>query len=275
MYMDIDTKITSIYENVHYLGMYGMDVFYTFLLFAFTLFVVSMQSYYAILHELKNSWSTNRCNPIIMPFAGIIMPKPGQSSAKTTFENFNFCIYQDISGVFEIIMLPFQFVLQLSFQFLELTLDSILKTMAILAWLRNQFRGMMDKFYNKVVGFIIPVMEMTIYMRDMLGKINAVMTNALFTIMTIYNLTISGLLNILTILVNILIAIMVTIIALMALIFALSANPFTFGIGLATQIVLTLFLVTLIIPALIICALLNTELKDSFNESGPSPPRLP
>lgn len=275
MYMDVDTKITSIYENVHYLGMYGMDVFYTFVLFAFTLFVVSMQSYYAIVNEIKNSWSTNRCIPIIMPFAGIIMPKAGQSSAQTTFENFNFCVYQDISSALEVVMMPFQFVLQLTMQFLELTLDSIMKTMALLAWLKKQFGGIMEKIYNQVIKFIIPIIEMTVYLRDMMGKINAVITTGLFTIMTIYNITVSGLINILTILVNILIAILVIVVATMILIFALSTNPFTLGIGLAMQIVLMIFLVGVIIPALIICALLNTEIKDSFNESSPSPPSLP
>ena len=273
--MDVDKKISSMYENIDYLGMYGNDVLYSFLLIAFTIFIVSMQSYYALLNELKTSWNLHRCNPIVMPFAGYIMPKPGQTSSETTYENFNYCVYQDVSAVFSIIMIPLEFVLFLTIQFLEVTLESTMKLLSFLAWLKKALGNIFEKYYENLVNFIIPVIEMTMYMRDMMGKINGVIVTAFFTIVNIYNLTVSGLMNILTILINILIIIIAVVFTLMALSAAMMLSVFLFPAGVALTIVFGIILFGVVLPAIIICALLQAELKDTFNEGAPGPPAAP
>jgi hypothetical protein len=275
MYMDVDKKITSMYENIDYLGMYGNDVLYSFLLIAFTIFIVSMQSYYALLNELKTSWNLHRCNPIVMPFAGHIMPKPGQTSTETTYENFNYCVYQDVSAVFSIIMMPLEFVLFLTIQSLEVTLDSTMQLLSYLTWLKKSLGNIFEKYYEKLVNFIIPVIEITMYMRDMMGKINGVIVTAFFTIINIYNLTISGLMNIMTILINILIIIIAVVVTLMGLSAAMMLSVFLFPGGVALTVVFGLILVGVVLPAIIICLLLQAELKDTFNEGSPTVPSAP
>jgi hypothetical protein len=273
--MNVDKKITSMYENIDYLGMYGNDVLYSFLLIAFTVFIVSMQSYYALLNELKSSWNLHRCNPIVMPFAGYIMPKPGQTRSETTYENFNYCVYQDVSAVFGIIMIPLEFVLFLTIQFLEVSLESSMQVLVQIAWLKNRMNSMFEKYYDQVINFIVPVIEMMMYLRDMMGKMNGVIVTAFFTIVTIYNLTVSGLLNILTILINILIIIISVVLAMMILSAAMMLSVFLFPAGVALTVVFGLIIIGVILPALIICALLNAELKDTFNEGGSTPPNPP
>jgi hypothetical protein len=172
-------------------------------------------------------------------------------------------------------MMPFEFVLQLTIVFLGSVLDMIMKLMELLAWLKKQLGGIMERIYETIVNFIVPIIEMIMYLRDMLGKINGVIVTALYTIVTIYSLTLSGLVNILTILINILITMIVIIVLLMLLSALLFLIPFSFAAAVSIQLTYVIMLVGVVLPALIICVLLHNEIKDSFNESSPSPPQPP
>jgi hypothetical protein len=271
----IDDKVGSIYEGVGYLGMYGTDVIISIFLFLLTLAIVSITSYKALMHELRNNWNEHKCKPVLLPFAGLIIPNPGQSYIETTFENFNYCIQQDITSSFSVIMMPLEFINYTIIDFLETKLMYIKYLIEFLSWLRNQFGSIFQEFYNKIINFIVPVIEMILYLRDALDKINGIITTSLFTIMNIYNITVSGVINILTVLVNLLLAVIIVMIALMALAMGLMTNPFTFLIGLPLQILFLVILVGVILPAIIICTMMNNQIRDLFNESSPPPPKRP
>ena len=54
--MDVNTRISSMYENIGYLGMYGKDVMVTILLFFITFIIVAYSSYKAVVSELRNNY---------------------------------------------------------------------------------------------------------------------------------------------------------------------------------------------------------------------------
>jgi hypothetical protein len=273
--MDVDSKIVSMYENIGYLGMYGKDVLITILIFGIVLGIVSFASYKAIINQLKYNWNTKKCNPIIMPFAGLIMPVPGQTTSETTFENFNYCIQQDMSAVFAIIMMPFEFILYLIITFLDTTLELIMAVINELAWIKNQISGIFENLYDKIVNFIIPVVEIIVKMRDMLGKMNGIITTALFTIMNIYNLTVSGLVNIINILIGLLIALIATLLAAMAAATLLFLVPGGVAAATALQASALVVILGILTPVLIICVIMHHATDDIFNATSETPPDNP
>lgn len=273
--MDVDKKIISMYENVGYLGMYGTDVCITILLFTITVGIVSFASYNAIITQLKDNWNSNKCNPIVMPFAGIIMPVQGQTSSETTFENFNYCIQQDMTAVFNIIMMPFEFVLYLTISFLDTVLSLIMALIEFLAWLKNTIGGLFEEFYNKILNFVIPIIEMTVHIRDMLGKMNGIITASLFMIMNIYNITVSGIINLLTMLVNLLLILIASLIVMMAAAALFFTNPFTIIPGIALEVIIVACLVGVVLPAITITAIMHSTIEDLFHESSPNAPDPP
>jgi hypothetical protein len=273
--MEVDNKIISMYENIGYLGMYGTDVLITVLILAITLGIVSFSTYKAIINELKDNWNTNKCNPIVMPFAGLIMPVPGQSAGETTFENFNYCIQQDMSAIFQIIMMPFEFILYLTIAFLDMVLELILALIELLNWIKNQLSELFEEMYNKIVNFIIPVIEIVVHVRDMLGKINGIITTALFTMMNIYNLTVSGLLNIINILIGLLIALITTLLAIMAAVTALYLLPGGGAVAAPMQAAAMVTILGILTPILIICVIFHFATLDIFKEISQPPPKNP
>jgi len=273
--MEVDNKIISMYENIGYLGMYGTDVLITVLLFGITLGIVSFATYKSIINHLKDNWNTNKCNPIIIPFAGLIMPVPGQSTSETTFENFNYCIQQDMSAVFSIIMMPFEFILYLTITFLDTVLELILAVIDELAWIKNQISSIFEEIYNKIVNFIIPVVEIVVHVRDMLGKINGIITTTLYTMMNIYNITLSGVLNIMNILIKLLIALIVTLLATMAAVTALYIVPGGAIAAAPMQAAAMVVILGLLTPILIICVIFHFATLDIFKEVSKTPPKNP
>ena len=273
--MDVDTKIISMYENIGYLGMYGSDVLITILIIGFVLGIVSFASYKAIITELKFNWNLNKCSPIVMPFVGIIMPVPGQTAVETTFENFNYCIQQDMTAVFGIIMMPLEFILYLIIVFLDSVLEMIMAIIELLNWLKNQLSEIFQQIYNKIINFIIPVIEIAVKMRDMLGKMNGIITTALFTILNIYNLTVSGVVNIINILIFLIILLIVVLLAMIAAAILLYSIPFGAIIAFPLQLAAMVIVLAIAVPVLRICLIMQSAIMDIFKESTSTPPKNP
>ena len=80
--------LKKIYNKSNYLDKYGGSVIITVLvLFIFWLIV----SYYLVMAKvkpIKADWINKRCNPQVLPFAGIINAPAGQSKMSYTASNF-------------------------------------------------------------------------------------------------------------------------------------------------------------------------------------------
>ncbi len=267
-------KIQTLYQNRGYLDRYGEDVCISIALILITLSITSYSSYQSVMAQVRTNWNQHRCNPIYMPFAGVIMPEPGSTSMETTVTNFSYCIKQDVSSVFSIALMPFEFAIYMMIEFIDAVLSAILAIMAFVQWLKNQLGGIFAKLYNKIVYFIVPLIEMVIHIRDMIAKMNGIAISALFTVMNIYNTTISGILNIMTILNNILIITIAVMLALIVLAFILIPTP-VFPLGLGIYITGLTIMTTFVVPVIVLYTVMQVFTQSTFNTSAPKGPPVP
>jgi hypothetical protein len=251
----------ALYNKQTYLDIHGKDIALTILPFLITIMITSYATYTAILAKIKNDWNSHRCNPIYMPFAGMIMPQPDQSMMDTTIQNFSYCVKQDTSMVFSIVMMPLEFTMFLIIEFLDATMEAIVAFMNFLKWLRDMIGEIAQELYNKILNFIIPLMEITIHMRDALAKSNGVLITMLYTTMNIYNTTVSGLVNVVNVLNDVLIEIIAVALAMMATIILAP-------VGLLT-------ILTVVIPTLVIYIMMETFIKDVMHETTKKAPKKP
>jgi phage-related protein len=211
-----------------------------------------------------------------MPFAGLIMPKPGMSTMDNTVENFSYCIKQDASMVFNIAMLPFEFALYLVIEFMDTVLEAIMAVIKLIQWLKDQIGGIVEKLYNQLLYFIIPLIEIIIHVRDGLSKVNGIALTTLFVTMSVYELTVSGVINIMNILADLLIALISVIVALMVVAFVLLVTP-AFPVGITMYATGTAVLVSILIPTIVLYVLMHTFTKAVMDQSAadsPSPPNV-
>lgn len=247
---------------------YGGDLCISIALIILTISITGYTNYQAVMVQAKTNWNLHRCNPIYMPFAGIIMPKPGVSAMETTVTNFSYCIKQDASSVFSIATMPFEFTMYIMIQFMDGVLYAILSFMEFIQWLKNQLGGIFAALYTKIISFIIPLIEMVIHIRDMIAKINGIATTALYTAMNIYNTTVSGIINIMTILNNILITIIAVMLALIILAFILIPTP-AFPLGIGIYITGLTIMTSFIIPVIVLYTMMQAFTQEVMKTSGP------
>ena len=267
-------RIESLYKNRGYFERFGGDVVITILLIAITVGITSYSTYTSILAQVKANWNANRCKPIFMPFAGVIMPQPGQTASETTEQNFQYCIQQDSSMVLNIALMPFEFAMFIIIEFLDSIMSAITAFMKFIQWLKNELGSIFKELYEKILLVIIPLMVMMVHLRDMLAKMNGVLVTALYSVMNIYNIMISGVLNIMVVLDNILLITIAIMLALIVLAFALMPTP-AFSIGFALYASGMALMGSFVIPVIVLYTLMEVFTTTIFKVLSPSPPKTP
>jgi hypothetical protein len=108
MSSSIIDNVNKIYQQSTYLEKYGGSV--VFSVFA----VLGVAIYFVYLHIKNNSglikkdWSTYRCHPLYIPFAGLIMNPKNMSKLDYATENFSDCFQVLLKDIMEVILVPLE-----------------------------------------------------------------------------------------------------------------------------------------------------------------------
>lgn len=101
-------KISLLYQKRGYMDRYGIHVWIT--LITLILFFLANGYYYVInnMKLLDNNWDEVRCNPIVMPFAGMIHSEEGVSPSEYTQQNFESCMNDTMRPIAKVSFKPFK-----------------------------------------------------------------------------------------------------------------------------------------------------------------------
>ncbi len=178
--------INKIYKKTGYLDKYGGSVVITGLtLFAFFL----LFSYHYVLNHLrplKANWLNDRCNPAVMPFAGIINPDPGMSKMEFTAQNFAKCTGDVLSKIVHLFLAPIYYVQTAvvdMFGELGVAVNTIRK---LFAYLRTQLDAIIKNIINRIYNVLIAVQHIMISLRTIMNRTQGAMVTALYTVLTAY-----------------------------------------------------------------------------------------
>jgi hypothetical protein len=172
----------KLYKKNGYLDKYGGSVVAT----AFTLFIFFLVfSYFYIqtqIEPIRRNWVNERCNPVVMPFAGIINKPPNKTAMEFTSENFMQCTTQILSGVVSYFMQPLYFITGLITKIAKVLEKSINMIRMILAYLKLQLNKMISLLVGRLVNVMIPLRVIIIKLTDSLNKMTGVARVALYTV---------------------------------------------------------------------------------------------
>jgi len=242
--------ITELYHTREYLDVHGVDVLITISIVATITMITGYSNYQSMLQAIRADWDVYRCNPLVMPFSGLVMPVEGVSWNSINMENFQYCIKKDTAISLGIAVMPLEFVLYTTVSFMDGLLDGVQTAMAITQWLLEMVLAQARELINKIKTFVVPIQEILIYIRDALAKSNAVFTLSLYVVMNLFNLIVSGTINIMKIISNIILLFTAVLIGIVITASILIPTPatvlgwFTFGTAVA-------LLMGTIIPAIV------------------------
>jgi hypothetical protein len=251
--MNINTGLKNIekmYKNLTYFDQYGGSVMVFFII---TIILIILCSYCFIMINLapiKDDWQNQRCKPYIIPFAGIINKPNNMSIGDFTSQNFSYCtqnIMANISGVF---LQPITFITNVINGILNDVKQSINAIRAMFDKIRTFFQTVIEEIMGRVMNVSISLQKIIISAKDIIGKIQGVMTAGLFTTLGAFY-TLQALMGAIAEM------IITILIVLAAIIIGLWAVPFTWGAASA----MTAIFLAISIPMAIILVFMLKYLK--------------
>ncbi len=256
-----ESYINKITKKVGYLDKYGGSVVVTgIVLFIFFLIF----SYFYVLNKLKPikaDWVHQRCNPVVMPFAGIINAPYGTSKIDFTAENFYQCTQTILSTIIGYFLQPINHAVSNLTEFWSQIMKSVNMLRHVFAYMRNRIMSIVSNIFGRIYNIIIPVQIILIKIKDVLAKNVGVLTSGLYTVMTLYLSLKSYLGAFLEILV-------ISLIVLVAATILLWVLPFTWP---AAGVMTALF-VSIAVPLAIVAIALGNIMHITSSKNIPNKP---
>ncbi len=268
-------KVERIYLKDGYYAKYASDIWISILLILITIMIVLYNAYKSVIQQVKLNWNEYRCSPIYLPFAGIIMPEPEKSFVDTTVENFEYCVQSDISAIFNIIMMPFEFAAYVLVDSIDAVTSIFVAIASFAEWIQEMIGEIYSELFNKVIYVITPIIKMLLHFRDITSKSNGIFVTMIYSILNIYNTTISGASFLITIIINVVGMLIGVFYVLMSIAIALCASFFGIGSGLAILGVAIPLATAVIIPIIIIYVDIVNSFQPILTQSAPNPPSKP
>jgi hypothetical protein len=260
-------KINNLYEKSGFLEKFGGSIVMTVIIFL--VFFILLSYYYikSKMTDIQQNWSEEKCNPAVIPFAGLINPPKDGSAMDYTTENFNQCLNNTLEGVADIAMEPVNYSVAMANSFFDGVNDAINGIRDMLSKIRNDIANFSKNVMGRVLSIIMPLLFTLIKMKDAFQKVNGVMGTAIFSLLGAYD-TLRSLMNSIA---EIIVLILIIIAIVIFVGIGLSYNIFTFPIGITMVVVNTIIFLLILIPFILIEVYMGELLQLNF----PSPPSLP
>jgi len=261
---NIFNKINNLYSNSGYFDRYGGNFIMTILVLFITFIIVSYFHVMNHLQPIKRNWNKRKCDPSVMPFAGLINKENGKSGMKYTEDNFTECVQTTFKNVTEYSFVPYYYLMNTMIA----TFNDLSKAMNSTRATFNDIRGGVKDVGEDVMGrslnVTIPLMRDFIYIKDIFAKVQGTIAASIYTLFGSY-LTLNSFFVLLWELLMGVLAIIVT------FIIANFAVGWLFPPSLAAGLAASAFMVVLLVPIIAI----KIFMSNTFNYSGSPIPSIP
>jgi hypothetical protein len=254
-------KVNKIYGDLSYYDVYGGSVMLFFVLMILLFLVYSYTIVMKNVQPIKDNWLQERCNPKVIPFAGLINKPEGVSTVQYTQDNFNYCMQNVLTSITGFALEPLTFVTDgLNSLYQEIT-SSLNSMRVIVSNIRTNIAKIAQEILGRVLNIMTPIQMILISFIDLIGKIKGIFAAAIYTSLGTYY-TLKSLMG------AILQFIVMLLMILAGLIVGLWIIPFTWPAAISG----TAVFLSVSIPLLIIMVFMNQVLHVDINSPIPAIP---
>jgi hypothetical protein len=278
---DALTLIKDLYSVTDYMGKYGGDLWITAIICSSVVYFMYRQHIINILEVIKAEWPKNKCNPLLMPFAGFINKPEGVSNFSFTADNFSTCIFAILKYIAEMAVGPFQAVLRIINDIVAELVEAFNALRSLFDQIRNAILNILEQIFAAISNLAVEFMYIIIKMRDTLSKAGGVLLGALFLLfgafMTMQSLFLA-MIDFITLILIIIVCIIVVWIYIAVVMWGMTPIPIAgpFFIGPSTtftviSVIGVLTMIAILIPVVIFEVFMMRVLK----LSSPPAPKVP
>lgn len=255
---NIFSVINKLYNKVGFLEKYGGSLWMTVILIL--VFFIAISYYYINnnLQPIKADWINQRCNPTVMPFAGLINPPDPKKMSKFDFtaQNFTGCIQNILSDMVGAFLAPFYYLVNSITKVLDMLNASLQAIRGVLATIRNSISKVSGEVMSKVLNIMIPIQHMVIKIKDTINKTQGIMLSAIYMLFGTYQTIAASFGSIIQIITSILL----TLTTIMIILYFIP-----FGLGIPFAIPLLVIFIMLLVPSIMVYIIQVMVLKKWVN----------
>jgi len=180
-------SINNLYKkNSTFYSKYGYQVIIAMVIIY--IFLVWTAYYYVMNHlpQLKANWPANKCNPLYIPFAGMIINDSNKSKLDIIDENFQACIHNILTSITGIALKPIYYTTNvMTSSFHEMT-NSVTGVRAMFSKMRDQLENITESISGRTLNITMPVLKLIISAKNMVGQTVGIITTGLYTLLGNY-----------------------------------------------------------------------------------------
>ena len=151
-----------------------------FIIILFSMFPI-VDTFTGAMKDVQSNWVANRCNPVMMPFAGFIAPKGYDVN---TADNFAFCVQTLMASFAPTILQPFSYLQNMSVDMMGSINDSLATSTAQSSYMSFSLSNIIGSIYGVFLNVIVEFNVIVIKLLDVQGKLTGIITSILY-IMTV------------------------------------------------------------------------------------------
>ena len=159
---------------------YSTDVLISLPIILSFLVVVTYFIADAHLKHVKQNWTTQRCKPLVIPMAGFINAPDNVDVMEYTSQNFNFCISDMFSYVFNNVISVFYYMVNVATNVFKSILETVHNLRLFLVNLKNQFLKFVVETMYSILNFVIPFINLLVKLRDMMKKMEGIFLSIIY-----------------------------------------------------------------------------------------------
>lgn len=262
---NIYKEISNLYTKSGYTSRYLGDIL---IAFSICLIVFVIVSYFQVMNNIQpilDDWTNQRCNPSVIPFAGIINKPSGQSAFDFTSSNFEDCTQSILGEITRYAFEPFYYLMSVVTSSFKDLADSMNSIRAMFDKMRTSIKGVGEDIFSRNLNVLLPIVSMFAYLKSILGKIQATFVSAIYTafggfiaLESFFQFCYELIINVMWVIVGVIIACF--------------AIGWLFPPVLTTGLFFAGFLAVVLIPVTVMIIIMN----DVFSAAGlSSPPPIP
>jgi hypothetical protein len=172
--------LLNVYDKLTYGDLYGSSVLIVIISTIVIIFAVCFSMLIQNKQEIADNWTNLRCKPQYMPFAGYIMPEEGKTPGQTSYENFQYCLQEQVVNMTTEATKPHVYLLNA----LNSTFVSAGNAANNLRYGMTEMRTNIGAFasdlLSRIMNVTAPIYKMFLAVKDIVGKIQGALTAGLF-----------------------------------------------------------------------------------------------
>jgi hypothetical protein len=172
--------LLNVYDKLTYGDLYGSSVLIVIISTIVIIFAVCFSMLIQNKQEIADNWTNLRCKPQYMPFAGYIMPEEGKTPGQTSYENFQYCLQEQVVNMTTEATKPHVYLLNALNSTFVLAGNAANNLRYGMTEMRTNIGAFASDLLSRIMNVTAPIYKMFLAVKDIVGKIQGALTAGLF-----------------------------------------------------------------------------------------------